>query len=456
MRRAIRARELDPTARLGARGRGDVDAPPTVSGRAPPPTRRHESDLASWAEADALRHCVASYSELRPPPRSTIAAAFSPDGETLASTHGDHTVKLISVRTGECVRTLTGHRRTPWVVRFHPTDANVLASGSLDHEVRIWNSTTGACTLCFDFGKPIASLAFHAVGDVLAVASGHKLYTWCYANAFAGRGRDDDADPGAGATVENGNAGDARPNANANATDAWTGSFPTRSRGAENASGDAGASGDLARVPCISLRTRRSLRAVHFHPHGAPLLLSAEVNETSEHDVPPLRAMTTPHRAGERETAYAAALSAAVAATAEQRAAATPDGGGVEEPRTTYVAPRACTLGVGVETCDAMDSDAVEGESRGGDADMTDMTDGGGDRIGGAGLETEEGQRRAVPLQLGPAPAGAHVPVDERLQPVLLDVACQVVAHVVLCLEHRVLAREATVVRQLVVRAVQR
>ena len=81
-------------------------------------------------------------------------------------------------------------------------------------------------------------------------------------------------------------------------------------------------------MPCISLRTRRSLRAVHFHPHGAPLLLSAEVNETSEHDVPPLRAMTTPHRAGERETAYAAALSAAVAATAEQRAAATPDGGG--------------------------------------------------------------------------------------------------------------------------------
>jgi hypothetical protein len=35
-----------------------------------------------------------------------------------------------------------------------------------------------------------------------------------------------------------------------------------------------------------------------------------------------------------------------------------------------------------------MDSDAVEGESRGGDADMTDMTDGGGDRIGGAGLDT--------------------------------------------------------------------
>ena len=29
---------------------------------------------------------------------------------------GDHTVKVICVRTGKCLQTLTGHRRTPWVV----------------------------------------------------------------------------------------------------------------------------------------------------------------------------------------------------------------------------------------------------------------------------------------------------------------------------------------------------
>lgn len=28
----------------------------------------------------------------------------------------------------------------------------------------------------------------------------------------------------------------------------------------------------------IVLKTRRSLRAVHFHPHAAPFLLTAEVN----------------------------------------------------------------------------------------------------------------------------------------------------------------------------------
>lgn len=30
-------------------------------------------------------------------------------------------------------------------------------------------------------------------------------------------------------------------------------------------------------TPVVVLKTRRSLRAVHFHPHGAPFLMTAEV-----------------------------------------------------------------------------------------------------------------------------------------------------------------------------------
>nr|XP_029116901.1 activating molecule in BECN1-regulated autophagy protein 1 isoform X2 [Elaeis guineensis] len=71
--------------------------------------------LISWVEAESLRHLSAKYCPLLPPPRSTIAAAFSSDGKTLASTHGDHTVKIIDCHTGNCLKVLTGHRRTPWV-----------------------------------------------------------------------------------------------------------------------------------------------------------------------------------------------------------------------------------------------------------------------------------------------------------------------------------------------------
>ncbi|KAA8527836.1 hypothetical protein F0562_035295 [Nyssa sinensis] len=180
--------------------------------------------LVSWVEAESLQHLSAKYCPLLPPPRSTIAAAFSSDGKTLASTHGDHTVKIIDCQSGRCLKVLSGHRRTPWVVRFHPLDPEILASGSLDHEVRLWDANTAECIGSRDFYRPIASIAFHAQGELLAVASGHKLYIWHY------------------------------------------------NRRGETAS------------PTIVLKTRRSLRAVHFHPHAAPFLLTAEVNDLDSAD----------------------------------------------------------------------------------------------------------------------------------------------------------------------------
>ena len=53
------------------------------------------------------------------------------------SQSGDHTVKVVDTATGATLAVLRGHRRTPWVVRFHPTRPGVLASGSLDHEARM-------------------------------------------------------------------------------------------------------------------------------------------------------------------------------------------------------------------------------------------------------------------------------------------------------------------------------
>uniref|UniRef100_A0A0D3F3U5 Uncharacterized protein n=1 Tax=Oryza barthii TaxID=65489 RepID=A0A0D3F3U5_9ORYZ len=111
-------------------------------------------------------------------------------------------------------------------VRYHPLLPDILASGSLDQEVRLWDAKTSDCIGSQDFHRPIASIAFHARGEILAVASGHKLYIWNYNKR------------------------------------------------------------DEAAAPTIILRTRRSLRAVHFHPHGAPYLLTAEVNNLDSADSP--------------------------------------------------------------------------------------------------------------------------------------------------------------------------
>ncbi|KAJ3693138.1 hypothetical protein LUZ60_012233 [Juncus effusus] len=182
--------------------------------------------LFSWAEAQSFQHLSAKYCPLLPPPRSTIAAAFSSHGKTLASTHGDHTVKIIDSETGNCLKELSGHRRTPWVVSFHPLHSDIVASGSLDHELRLWDANTSDMIVSYNFYRPVASLSFHAQGEILAVATGHKLFIWNY-----------------------------------------------NKRGEEA-------------NPVLVLRTRRSLRAVHFHPHGAPLLLTAEVNNIDSSDSP--------------------------------------------------------------------------------------------------------------------------------------------------------------------------
>ena len=57
----------------------------------------------------------------------------------MASSHGDHTVRVVDCKTFKCVKTLKGHPRTPWCITFHPSSDQLLASGCLGGQVRVWN-----------------------------------------------------------------------------------------------------------------------------------------------------------------------------------------------------------------------------------------------------------------------------------------------------------------------------
>jgi len=57
----------------------------------------------------------------------------------MASSHGDHTVRVVDCKTCKCVKTLKGHPRTPWCITFHPSSDQLLASGCLGGQVRVWN-----------------------------------------------------------------------------------------------------------------------------------------------------------------------------------------------------------------------------------------------------------------------------------------------------------------------------
>jgi activator-of-BECN1-regulated-autophagy protein 1 len=68
---------------------------------------------------------------------STIAIAMSCNGVTFATTHGDHTVKVFDFGSGQQIRNFSGHPRTPWTLKYHPTDPNIIASGCLGFQVRL-------------------------------------------------------------------------------------------------------------------------------------------------------------------------------------------------------------------------------------------------------------------------------------------------------------------------------
>lgn len=57
----------------------------------------------------------------------------------VASTHGNHNVYVSELASGKHVRILKGHPRTPWCIAFHPSHPQLIGSGCLGGQVRVWD-----------------------------------------------------------------------------------------------------------------------------------------------------------------------------------------------------------------------------------------------------------------------------------------------------------------------------
>ncbi|XP_060583975.1 activating molecule in BECN1-regulated autophagy protein 1A-like isoform X2 [Ruditapes philippinarum] len=145
-------------------------------------SRRKKSsqrNMEKFLEMKLSKSFVNKAAEISGKCRATFVMQFSPDGTKVASTHGDHSVRVTDIATGKCLHTLRGHPRTPWSLAYHPSYSNIVASGCLGGQVRIWDLYGHGCEVWdTENNSVVAALAFHPTDQVLVIAAGNTIYFW--------------------------------------------------------------------------------------------------------------------------------------------------------------------------------------------------------------------------------------------------------------------------------------
>jgi WD40 repeat protein len=110
--------------------------------------------------------------------RGFICAAFSKDGQRIATSGEDRTVRIWDVHTGQQVGALQGVQEQVLALAVSP-DGDLMATGGQGARVRLWSMQTGQQVGNLGvFGGPINALAFSPDGRLLVTGDGAGDLRW--------------------------------------------------------------------------------------------------------------------------------------------------------------------------------------------------------------------------------------------------------------------------------------
>lgn len=106
--------------------------------------------------------------------RSLNQIKFNRDGDLLFSVAKDKIVCVWFAANGERLGTYSGHQGAIWTVDVSPNTV-LLATGSADNSVRLWNIKTGECVKVWEFPTAVKRVEFSPDGSRLLAVTEKRM-----------------------------------------------------------------------------------------------------------------------------------------------------------------------------------------------------------------------------------------------------------------------------------------